>query len=83
MVDVVKTLMTMPQSGLRFFPEYNYIVQPSVIIGSAFLYLALVFLLKAIMQKRAPFQLTSFMTIYNALQILLCAFMTIGIKKKF
>ena len=63
---------------MRFFPEYEDLVQPPVLVASGIVYLAVALGLYKIMRDRPAFELKIPMMIYNLIQIVVCGAMTFG-----
>ena len=66
-------------SGLRFLPEYNYLVSPELLYGLPVAYLVTVMLLSRFMRGRAAWDLTRVMQVYNVVQIVVCSYMVKGL----
>lgn len=65
----------------RHSSEYAGYCSPAVLVGSSLAYLALVKVLSSWMSTREAFKCREVMVVYNIAQIVLCAYMTIGITR--
>ena len=67
--------------GLRFLPEYDGLVQWPVMLAAVAGYLLSIVVLRQLMAGREKFTLGGFMKVYNATQVVLCAYMLWGFGK--
>ena len=66
-------------AGLRFSPEYNFHVSPQMLYGLPIAYVVTVMLLSRYMRRRAAWNLSRVMQVYNVVQIVVCAYMVKGL----
>ena len=69
-----------PGAGMQYFPQYNELVSPAMLYGPPVAYLGLALAGHHAMKSRTtPSWVNSCVRVYNIVQILLCAYMTIGL----
>ncbi|EGD83301.1 transferase [Salpingoeca rosetta] len=64
---------------MQYHSEYDYLVQPPVLIGSGIIYVIVAVSLYKFMRSRPAFELKIPMMIYNIAQVVVCAAMTAGL----
>lgn len=57
----------------------NFLVDPTFLVGGPFAYLLMNYMLTSYMKDRKAYDLSGLMKVYNVVQILVCAYMSIGI----
>jgi elongation of very long chain fatty acids protein 4 len=65
--------------GLEFLPEYNGWLDTATLAALPVGYLLTIGLTQRWMADRKPFQLKAAMRVYNVIQVLLCAYMSVGL----
>jgi len=68
--------------GLKFHPELDDFVSWPVLVFAGVFYLLSIVVLKEFMQSREKYTLAGFMRLYNAAQVVLCAYMIYGFARE-
>eukprot|EP00051_Salpingoeca_urceolata_P029834 m.491181 g.491181 ORF g.491181 m.491181 type:complete len:270 (+) comp29420_c0_seq1:122-931(+) len=70
-----------PGNGPRYLVFARPYVTPSILVLSGVAYLGLILFLRKFMKNRSAFEPKNLMRLYNAVQIIVCAYMTQGLVK--